>query len=211
LGKSSGIKTCAVLRQLILGRRVLLIDKKYQPDHPGPADRCPPPRGQPLRTALSTPAGQSILVLAVVDEALGRPLLPKEGKDVRMAHKQALRAAAVSGEIADFRHVLTALYSPDKDTAEASHLTVEELRQWGQDPAFELERMTEDDLAGVIDGPTSEEISLNAGLTVFDVSLLPEDGRALAIRHDDQGWSLASPSYRQLPSPRLYDQRIPGP
>jgi hypothetical protein len=105
-----------------------------------------------------------MLVLAVVDEALGRPLLRKEGKAVRMAHKQALRAAAVSGAIADFRHVLTALYSPDKDTAEASHLTVEELRQSGQDPAFELERMIEDDLAGVIDGLTSEEITLNAGL-----------------------------------------------
>lgn len=74
---------------------------------------------------------------------------------------------------------------------------MEEIRQWGQDPAFELERMIEDDLAGLIDGPTSEEISLNAGLTVFDVSLLPEDGPALAIVMTIINTWLANTLYRQ--------------
>jgi hypothetical protein len=226
-GKSSGIKTWAVLRQLILGRRVVVIDKKYQLDQKGgeytslaqrlditPVKFMVGGGGARINildpriaarlhednhddTALSTPAGQSMLVRAVVEEALERPLLPKEGKAVRMAHKQALRAAAAANEVADIRHVLTALYSPDKDTAEAANLTVEELRQWGQDPAFELERMIEDDLAGLIDGPTSAEITLNAGLTVFDVSLLPEDGPALAIVMTIINTWLANTLYRQ--------------
>ncbi|MET3174647.1 UNVERIFIED_ORG: hypothetical protein ABIB52_002498 [Arthrobacter sp. UYCu721] len=225
-GKSSAMKTWAVLRQLILGRRVVVIDKKYQLDQNGgeytslakklgitPVKFMVGGGGARINildpriaarlhednhddTALSTPAGQSMLVRAVVEEALGRPLQPKEGKAVRMAHKQALRAAA-AGEVAHVRHVLTALYAPDKDAAKASNLTVEELRQWGQDPAFELERMIEDDLAGLIDGPTSEEIALNAGLTVFDVSLLPEDGPALAIVMTIINTWLANTLYRQ--------------
>ncbi len=226
-GKSSAMKTWAVLRQLILGRRVVVIDKKYQLDQNGgeytslakelgitPVKFMVGGGGARINildpriaarlhednhddTALSTPAGQSMLVRAVVEEALGRPLQPKEGKAVRMAHKQALRAAAAAGEVAHVRHVLTALYAPDNDAAKASNLTVEELRQWGQDPAFELERMIEDDLAGLIDGPTSEEIALNAGLTVFDVSLLPEDGPALAIVMTIINTWLANTLYRQ--------------
>jgi hypothetical protein len=108
-------------------------------------------------------------------------MTPKEAKAVRMAHAQALAAAKAAGEVPHIGHVLTALYHPDADAARAAGLAEEELRIWGQDPAFELERMIEDDLAGLIDGPTSDDIVLNAGLTVFDVSLLPEDGPALPI------------------------------
>ena len=105
-GKSSGIKTWAVLRQLLLGRRVVVIDKKYQLDQNGgeytslaqrlgitPVKFMVGGGGARINildpriaarlnedshddTALSTPAGQSMLVRAVVEEALGRPLLP---------------------------------------------------------------------------------------------------------------------------------------
>lgn len=209
-GKSSGMKTWGVLRQLILGRRVVVIDKKFQKDigageytslatrldvapvqfriggggsrinilDPRIAARVSEESGE---GDLSTPAGQSMLLRAVMEEALRRPMTPKEGKAVRMAHRQALATAQAAGDIADIRHVLKALYAPDRLAAEAADLTVEELRRWGQDPAFELERMIEDDLAGLIDGPTSGDIQLNAGLTVFDVSSLPEDGPALPI------------------------------
>jgi hypothetical protein len=226
-GKSSAMKTWGVLRQLILGRRVVVIDKKYQLDQNGGEYTAVAQRlgKKPVKfmvggggakinildpriaarlhednhddTALSTPAGQSMLVRAVVEEALGRPLQPKEGKAVRMAHKQALRAATAAGEVAHVRHVLTALYAPDEEAAKASGLTAEELRQWGQDPAFELERMIEDDLAGLIDGPTSDDVQLNDGLTVFDVSLLPEDGPALSIVMTIINTWLANTLYRQ--------------
>lgn len=58
--------------------------------------------------------------------------------------------------------------------------------------------MIEDDLAGLIDGPTSEEIQLNAGLTVFDVSLLPEEGPALPIVLTIVSTWLANTLYRQV-------------
>lgn len=223
--KSSAMKTWGVLRQLILGRRVVVIDKKYQTDVGG-GEYTPLARKldvTPVRFMIggggsrinildpriaarlneepgdgdSTPAGQSMLVRAVMEEALRRPMTPKEGKAVRVAHRQALQAAKAAGEVADIRHVLAALYAPDPDTAAAAGLTPAELREWGQDPAFELERMIEDDLAGLIDGPTSDDIELNAGLTVFDVSLLPEDGPALPIVMTIINTWLANTLYRQ--------------
>ncbi|MFB0839996.1 ATP/GTP-binding protein [Arthrobacter sp. E44] len=224
--KSSAMKTWGVLRQLILGRRVVVIDKKYQTDIGG-GEYTPLARKLEVATVqfriggggsrinildpdiaarlneeadegdLSTPAGQSMLVRAVMEEALRRPMSPKEGKAVRMAHRQALATAKSAGEIAHIGHILKALYAPDPDAAGAAGLTVEELREWGQDPAFELERMIEDDLAGLIDGPTSEDIRLNSGLTVFDVSLLPEDGPALPIVMTIINTWLANTLYRQ--------------
>jgi hypothetical protein len=226
--KSSAMKTWGVLRQLILGRRVVVIDKKYQLDtksgeygplakklkikpvnfmvggggarinilDPRIAARLNEEDHEPAE-GFRTPAGQSMLVRAVMEEALGRPLLPKEGKAVRMAHRQALTTETAAGREADVRHILEALYAPDKDAATAAGLTVEELREWGQDPAFELERMIEDDLAGLIDGPTSPEVQLNSGLTVFDVSLLPEDGPALPIVMTIINTWLANTLYRQ--------------
>ena len=224
--KSSAMKTWGVLRQLILGRRVVVIDKKYQTDIGGGEYT---PLARKLNVApvqfriggggsrinildpdiaarlneeasdgdISTPAGQSMLVRAVMEEALRRPMSPKEGKAVRVAHRQALADAKAEGEIAHIGHILKALYAPALDVAEAAGLTVDELREWGQDPAFELERMIEDDLAGLIDGPTSENIRLNSGLTVFDVSLLPEDGPALPIVMTIINTWLANTLYRQ--------------
>ena len=225
-GKSSAMKTWGVLRQLILGRRVVVIDKKFQKDI-GAGEYAPLARRldvapvqfriggggsrinildpriaarvneKPGEGDLSTPAGQSMLLRAVMEEALRRPMSPKEGKAVRMAHRQALTQAAAAGEVAHIGHVLHALYTPDNAAAHAAGLTAEELRGWGQDPAFELERMIEDDLAGLIDGPTSDDIQLNAGLTVFDVSLLPEDGPALPIVMTIINTWLANTLYRQ--------------
>jgi hypothetical protein len=233
-GKSSGMKTWGVLRQLILGRRVVVIDKKYQVDS-GEGEYAPLARAlgvEPVRfriggggarinildpriaarldeedhdnTTTTTPAGQSMLLRAVTEEALGRGLTPKEGKAVRMAHRQALGRAAATGRVADITDVVKALYAPDPEEASAAGLSVEELRDWGLDPAFELERMIEDDLAGLIDGPTSSEIELGGGLTVFDVSLLPEEGPALPIVMTIINTWLANTLYRQkVPVPTI--------
>ena len=58
---------------------------------------------------------------------------------------------------------------------------VQMLTAWGQEAATSLQRLVEEDLAGLIDGPTSPEITLNAGLTVFDISALPDDGPGVSI------------------------------
>ena len=233
-GKSSAMKTWGVLRQLILGRRIVVIDKKYQIDCRG-GEYTPLARAlglAPIRfriggggarinildpriatrlddesdvslsgghsAGLETPAGQSMLLRAVTEEALGGKLSPREGKALRMAHRQALETAQRKGLVADIRDVLAALYHPDAGAAEGAGLSSEELKEWGRDPAFELERMIEDDLAGLIDGPTSGEIQLNAGLTVFDVSLLPEEGPALPIVMTIISTWLANTLYRQV-------------
>ena len=234
-GKSSAMKTWGVLRQLILGRRIVVIDKKYQIDRRGgeytplaqalgvapirfqiggggarinlldpriatrlDEDPDGPPRDGDSKTRFETPAGQSMLLRAVTEEALGRRLTPREGKALRMAHRQALETGLREGRVADVRDVLAALYGPDAGAAEAAGLTGDELKEWGRDPAFELERMIEDDLSGLIDGPTSEEIRLNAGLTVFDISLLPEEGPALPIVMTIISTWLANTLYRQV-------------
>ncbi|WP_415854289.1 ATP/GTP-binding protein [Sinomonas sp. G460-2] len=233
-GKSSAMKTWGVLRQLILGRRIVVIDKKYQIDRRGgeytplaqTLDVAPirfriggggarinlldpriatrldeDPDGPPTEgdsTGFEAPAGQSMLLRAVTEEALGRRLTPREGKALRMAHRQALETAQREGRVADIRDVLAALYRPDAGAADAAGLTGDELKEWGRDPAFELERLIEDDLSGLIDGPTSEEIRLNAGLTVFDVSLLPEDGPALPIVMTIVSTWLANTLHRQV-------------
>ncbi|WP_284750787.1 ATP/GTP-binding protein [Arthrobacter sp. efr-133-R2A-120] len=227
-GKSSAMKTWGVLRQLILGRRIVVIDKKYQLDIRA-GEYTPLARAlgvTPVKfriggggsrinildpriaarldeedhdsgTAAETPAGQSMLLRAVTEEALERRLTPKEGKAVRMAHRQALASVRGTGRDADIRDVLAALYAPDASAAADANLTVEQLKEWGLDPAFELERMIEDDLAGLIDGPTSPDIELSGGLTVFDVSLLPEDGPALPLVMTIINTWLANTLYRQ--------------
>ena len=227
-GKSSAMKTWGVLRQLILGRRIVVIDKKYQLDIRA-GEYTPLARAlgvTPVKfriggggsrinildpriaarldeedhdsgTAAETPAGQSMLLRAVTEEALERRLTPKEGKAVRMAHRQALASVRGTGRDADIRDVLAALYAPDAAAAADANLTVEQLKEWGLDPAFELERMIEDDLAGLIDGPTSPDIELSGGLTVFDVSLLPEDGPALPLVMTIINTWLANTLYRQ--------------
>ena len=219
-GKSSGIATMAMLRPLMLGRRCVVIDKKYDVERgegehahkartlgvtpikfttDGTGSRINlldpaisarfedhdeddvPQDGEQAKTVMEKPTGQSGLLRAVITEALGRPMTSREGKAVRMAHETALRLAAAEGRVATIRDVFNVMMLPDEDICREAHVTVAEVREWGLDPAFALERLLDDDLAGIVDGPTSEDVSLGNGLTVFDVSTLPEDGAALGI------------------------------
>lgn len=213
-GKSSMLKTWGCLRNLTLGRRVVIIDKKPQffaslrekrgeytalayklgvrpirftLDGTGTKINILDPRiaarvGEDSgATAARTPAGQSQLLRVILAEALGRPISPKEGKALRVAHTSALALAEKERRQAILPDIVDFLYRPDAGHAERSRVSVEDLKAWGQDPVYELERMIEEDLQGIVDGPTSEWVDLGSGLTVFDVSALPEDGPALAI------------------------------
>lgn len=209
-GKSSMMKTWGVLRALVLGHRVVQIDKKPQLQKDGTIRGEYTALGNRLSASIvrfaldgtgtrinildpaiaarltgevdaGKPPGQSQLLRAVLTEALGRPIKPKEGKALRMAHESALNLAASEGRQAVIGDIVRFLWSPDETIVAAAGLDVKDVRKWGIDPASELERLIEDDLAGLIDGPTSENISLSSGLTIFDVSALPEDGPALGI------------------------------
>lgn len=219
-GKSSFMKTWCVLRPLMLGRRVVVLDKKSQTDRSGQeigvGEYTPVARRlgvEPIRfvigggqnatcinildpaitaavnynpdkgaaTPEGNPANQAMLLRSIIAEVLGRPLTPKEGKALRVAHKRALYQAKEAGRVAVISDIIDLLKHPHAVDAADFGGTAEDLRAWGLDPAFELERMVEDDLAGLFDGPTTENVSLTGGLMVFDLSALPESGPALSV------------------------------
>jgi len=210
-GKSSFIKTWAVVRQLTLGRRVVVIDKKRQ-QRQGRDRRVPegeygalaralgiePIRfrigdGSSTRVNLLDPhlagdlgdsgASQMQLLRAVLREALGRDVKPLEGRVVSVARHAAVAEARAAGRVADVRDVVRHLEDPHPAALAwaPSWWTVEHLRGWGAEPAAELGRLVSEDLKGLIDGPTSASVSLRAGLTVFDISALPDEGPAVPI------------------------------
>ncbi|WP_051990455.1 hypothetical protein [Kocuria palustris] len=127
------------------------------------------------------PATQEMMLRSVVVEILGRPLDALEGKALRVAHKRAVADAQAEGRVAIISDIVEAMLKPREADAETFGETAETLRRWGRSPAFELERMIDGDLAGLVDGETSEHVKLNSGLMVFDVSSLPEDGPALSV------------------------------
>lgn len=215
-GKSSLLKTWAVLRPLILaGRRAVVIDKKLQRwadgtrsgentqlarffgTEPiafqiGSGGSCINPLDPGIAalldehedgedTAGQRPAGQSMLIRGILHRALDRALTPREGKAVREAHRAALEHGARQDRHATLRDVYDALLHPSALAADRAVTTTEELREWGRDAAYELDRLIDDDLRGLIDGPTTPNVRLNSQLTVFDVSRLPEEGPALSV------------------------------
>lgn len=209
-GKSSFVKTWCVLRMLLLGRRVVVIDKKTQTnaDNTGregeyvaiaeriggtvvrlrPGADSGGSRINILDPAISGDgrdgtAGQQQLLEAVLTEAMGRPITPRERKALRVARRTATHRAKREGRIADVRDVAAALFDPDLEIVaqERGVDSAEQLIEWGRDAGFDLEVMITEELAGLIDGPTSEDVDLHNGLTVFDISALPDTGPAIAV------------------------------
>ncbi|MBW0255823.1 MULTISPECIES: ATP-binding protein [unclassified Cellulomonas] len=204
-GKSSFIKTLLVIRALLLGRRVVIVDKKSQRRADGTVE------GEyallarelgvtPIRFATGGGAGGSRinpldpaigagqvsryeLLRAILAEALGRPIRPLEGRALRIAVDVAIADAEAGGQVATIREVIAQLADPGPSAQGrlSQYESLEDLAGWGREAAAELSRMVEEDLAGLVDGPTSPDINLTAGLTVFDISALPEDGPAVPI------------------------------
>ncbi|TNU72768.1 ATP/GTP-binding protein, partial [Miniimonas arenae] len=198
-GKSSLCKTWGVFRQLLLGRRVVVIDKKLQE---GQGEYAPLARAlgvEPIRfrrggggtrinildphialEGREDAVGQTDLLYAVLGEALGRAVTTIERKAVRVAHASAIAAARQEQRVATIRDVAAFLLQPRVE--ELPGVTGPgQLLDWGRECGFALEELIEGDLAGLIDGETSPDVRLNNGLTVFDISALPEEGPAIPI------------------------------
>lgn len=202
-GKSYSTKTW-VLRNLMIGRRVIIVDKKLQDNGEGEK------MGEysMLATRLGiTPitlkiggggrrinilderilgqnglASQQLLLETVAETAVGRLLSEIERKALRVARKSAHEEACERGETAQVADVTRLLLSPTVDTrALAGIPSTDELARWGRDLGFALERLVSEELSGLIDGPTDPEIDLNSPLTVFDISSLPDEGPAVGI------------------------------
>ena len=209
-GKSSLLKTWGTLRQLLLdGRRVVVLDKKTQA---GQGEYTPLARavgapsirftvdgtGSRLNlldpvialgeegdrgASAGRPTGQMMLLRAVLAEALGRGVTEREGKALRLALLAATRDARDRGRVPVIGDVVHHLISPQAEAAAGIGIAVPELRDWGFDPAFALERMIEEDLAGLVDAETTPDVQLGhpSGLVHFDISGLPVEGPALRI------------------------------
>ena len=202
-GKSTGLKTSAILRAILLGRRACVVDKKPMAGPTGPLDvgeyapLCQALGVEPLRFSTDGSgmrinvldprisrvgsdrkgAGQTGLLRATLHEALDRPMTEPEGKALRVAHNRAIEEAVRHNRIADIRDLLQPLYHPVGNADVAAG----ELREWGLELAFALERCIEEDLKGLIDGPTDPRVELSSSLTSFDISTLPDSGPALGI------------------------------
>ncbi|WP_410604728.1 ATP/GTP-binding protein [Amycolatopsis sp. lyj-90] len=208
-GKSSLLKTWGTLRQLMLaGRRVVILDKKTQAGQ-GEYTQLARAVGAPsIRFTVSgkgsrlnlldpvisldqgdqdrqsgRPTGQMMLLRAVLAEALGRAVSEREGKALRIALLAATGDAHERRRIPVIRDVVHHLIDPAVKAAEEIAISVAELRDWGFDPAFALERMIEEDLSGLVDAETSDDVQLDhpSGLVHFDISSLPVEGPALRL------------------------------
>jgi len=206
-GKSSFGKTWGVLRHLTLGRRVVVVDKKMQgadagaDEHEGEYAKVARALGiepirfsregririNPLDPAITGGGGeaasQTELLKAILGEIMGRDLTPRESKALRVARQSAIAQAKAEDRLATIVDVVDQLLAPDEDVVAAQRglSSREDYIAWGLDIGLALEECIEGDLMGLIDGPTSEAITLQAGLTVFDISALPDDGPAVPV------------------------------
>ncbi|MGO1598461.1 MAG: ATP-binding protein [Brachybacterium sp.] len=207
-GKSSLAKTWIMMRNLMLGRRVVIVDKKMQTagtedsEHEGEYAAAARALGvEPIRFtgeesglrinpldpvitgAQHLTASHTDLLKAILEEVMGEPLTADERKAMRVARDAAVLRARGEGRVATIHDVTRYLVEPDKETVDKQlgHYGVEEYAQWGRRIGFSLEECIEGDLAGLIDGETSAEIRVNAGLTVFDISALPDSGPAVPV------------------------------
>lgn len=132
------------------------------------------------------PAGQLELVQAVIGEKLGHPLDTRGIEALRLGLLGAPARAASQGRDPQTSDLIWCLQHPDpaqvRDAYDDSW-TVAQLAEWGIDAATALLALIHGDLGGVIDGPTSPEVSIDhpSGLTVFDISALPNSGPSLGI------------------------------
>lgn len=214
MGKSTLLKSLFVMRMLLLGRRVVVLDKKRQGDTgeyapianqlgtaavrfvpgggPGASriNLIDPRIGIATATGAATtegrPAGQLELIQRVIATYLGRPLGVCGIEALRVGLLAAPHRAAAARREPDVHDLIWCLQHPDPDQIRDLYddaWTATQLAEWGTEAAAALLVLVHGELSGVIDGPTSPEVSVDhpAGLTVFDISALPNSGPALGI------------------------------
>ncbi|MFE0177985.1 ATP/GTP-binding protein [Streptomyces sp. NPDC059002] len=203
-GKSSLVKTYAA-RQIRLGRKVVVLDTKEQKEREegewaalgrsltgrAPVKFTP---GGGARASCINPMDPAIagkrqieLVRTIVELGLGRPLGEFAGSALRLAIRRAHQRATADGRSPVLADVAAALRSPDATDAVAKKRSEEELLNDGLEASYVLDRLcgTEQDasgdLLGMLDGPTSLSVDLDADMVVFDLTKVPSGGVAMTI------------------------------
>ncbi|MEV6276660.1 ATP/GTP-binding protein [Nocardia sp. NPDC051832] len=211
-GKSAWIKTVCVLRQLVADRQVVILDKKPQA---GVGEYTPLAKAlgaesirfriggsggaclNLLDPAISArgdhhggldgvvPAGQEALVIAVLTDAMGRPLDEREKAAVGAGLSAVTSEARRTGRDPVIRDLAMRLLDPHTDDgAGFGARWSQRALEWGVEPGLALLRLAERDLCGLVDAPTSPAVrdALDTHpLVHFDLSALPTDGPALRV------------------------------
>jgi len=206
--KSSLIKTTLCLRQIAAGRQVVVIDKKRQGVLGGeytPIARALRVPSIKFRTggdgarlnlmdpAISSgvnaeggivPAGQEVLIAAVLDDTMQRPLVQTEVAALNLGLRVVNERAQSEGREPVLSEVAELLLeTPSVATQTFGTVWSEEARRWGRDPGLALRQLCSGDLKGLVDEPTSDDVrsALDHPLVHFDVSELPNKGPALRV------------------------------
>ncbi|MDE1672652.1 ATP/GTP-binding protein [Nocardia gipuzkoensis] len=210
-GKSSLIKCAFCLRQLVAGRQVVVLDRKPQS---GAGEYTPIARAlgaasirfktggggacvNLLDLAISTggehtggldgvvPAGQEALVLAVLEDSMGRNLDEREKAAVGAALEIVNTEARAHNRAPVIRELAMRLLDPGSgDSTVFGQRWSDRALEWGLEPGLALLRLADRDLKGLVDSETSPEIRdalEEHPLVHFDLSALPTDGPALRI------------------------------
>lgn len=142
-----------------------------------PLDPGPPPRAHDAAAWRSMVRGRRLRLLATVAEAtLGHELRPAEhgALDAALTVVEAHHAPTISV-------VVQALTNPDGPAATADGTTSTERASEGRDLAHALRRLVRGDLAGLFDGPSTEQLDATAPMVVLDLSRIGSDDNALAL------------------------------
>jgi type IV secretory pathway VirB4 component len=182
-GKSTFVKTF-VWRQLAFGRQAWIVDPKGEYGPLAGACGVPPlrvaPGGSLRLNPLDVDAGRRMngtdtgtatrrrveLINSLAGSSLARPLSPAEHTAIELAVRAAQRAEPEP----TLRDVVGALLDPESDLAATVRTDPAGLAADGRPAALELRRLVDGDLAGMFDGPTSENVQFDARLVVLDLS-----------------------------------------
>jgi type IV secretory pathway VirB4 component len=194
-GKSALIKTY-VARQLLWGRRAVVIDPKGEYGSLAAWCGTTPIRLRPGGGTRLNPLDPAIaadrradLAAAILGQALGRRLEPVE--------RGALtRFVRVHGDATPTLPVLQAmLANPDAALAATLGTDARQLAVELRPCAVELRGLLEGALAGLMDGPTSPDVRLDAPVVVFDLSGLGQSAVLGLVMACITAWHEALPPH----------------
>ncbi|MEU7183241.1 MULTISPECIES: ATP/GTP-binding protein [Streptomyces] len=203
-GKSALAKTYTA-RQIRLGRKVVVLDTKEQKEREegewaalgrsltghAPVKFAP---GGGTTSSCINPMDPAIagkrqieLLRTIVELGLGKPLDEFAGSALRIAIRRAHQRAAEASRPPVLADVAGCLRAPDEADARAKQRTHQELLSDGLEASYVLDRLcgsdqdSTGDLTGMLDGPTSLSIDLDADMVVFDLTKVPSGGVAMTI------------------------------
>lgn len=208
-GKTS-LMTTGLIRQLPLGRQVVVFDKKQQEgagEYTIVADdlrtrslafkagRRTGTRLNMLDPAIALgtdrrdddedrPAGQLGLVKAILtDTMMLRGLSETDHASVARNLDLVAADATEGGYAPEINHLWRRMLNPQPGDGDPFGVYADDYARWGRDCGLALKRLAEDELCGLVDGATTDDVhrALEHPFVHIDLSGLPNDDHALRI------------------------------